>query len=113
MERQLNMYLKWAKQNKEEDLYVYLIALLNLFIIIHDWVSFPNSQLNINDIYNEILYDYSDYQKESCVKTRHATIEHGRDRCEVAAKLMVAMTKISTWLSESWLTLNISMHVFL
>ncbi len=27
-------------------------------------------KLSINDIYNEILYDYGDYQRESCVKTQ-------------------------------------------
>ncbi len=37
-----------------------------------------------------------------------AILAHGRDRCEVAAKLTVAMTKISTWLSESCLTLDIN-----
>ncbi len=35
-------------------------------------------------------------------------LAHGRDRCEVAAKLTVATAKVSTWLSESCLTLNIS-----
>ncbi len=35
-------------------------------------------------------------------------LAHGRDGCEVEAKFEVAMAKISTWLSESCLTLNIS-----
>ena len=35
-------------------------------------------------------------------------LAHGRDRCEVAAKLTAAMAKIATWLSDSCLTLNVS-----
>ncbi len=33
---------------------------------------------------------------------------HGKDRHEVAAKLTSAMAKISDWLVESFLTLNVS-----
>ena len=35
-------------------------------------------------------------------------LAHGRDRCEVAAKLTAEMAKIATWLSESCLILNVS-----
>ena len=35
-------------------------------------------------------------------------LAHGKNRCEVAAKLTVAMANISDWLSEFCLTLNIS-----
>ena len=35
-------------------------------------------------------------------------LAHGKNKCEVAAKLTEAMAKISDWFSESCLTLNIS-----
>ena len=40
-------------------------------------------------------------------------LAHGRDRCEVTAKLTAAMGKIATWLSESCLTLNVSKTAFM